>query len=222
MNFEIINTRRNNKIYTNGIDTYKVFNENYDKRLVFLESFITTEVEAAGVKVPSIKEVTFNDNHWCFKSDSIKGDTLFSLIKNDPDNVDKYLDKMVEVHTSIHKFKCPKLPIQKDKLTDYIKLSDLDEGMKIDLLDMLNTCPKHNKLVHGNFTPHNVLVSDYGDYVLDWNHAAQGSGQWYSDMGSGYGYERSAGDLGKWCCECMAINAICNCCCCGGRGFFCC
>ena len=142
MNFEIINTRRNNKIYTNGIDTYKVFNENYDKRLVFLESFITTEVEAAGVKVPSIKEVTFNDNHWCFKSDSIKGDTLFSLIKNDPDNVDKYLDKMVEVHTSIHKFKCPKLPIQKDKLTDYINLSDLDEGMKIDLLDMLNTCSK--------------------------------------------------------------------------------
>ena len=48
----------------------------------------------------------------------------------------------------------------------------------------------------------------------------QGSGQWYSDMGSGYGYERSAGDLGKWCCECMAINAICNCCCCGGRGIF--
>ena len=175
MNFEIINTRRNNKIYTNGIDTYKVFNENYDKRLVFLESFITTEVETAGVKVPSIKEVTFNDNHWCFKSDSIKGDTLFSLMKNDPDNVDKYLDKMVEVHTSIHKFKCPKLPIQKDKLTDYIKLSDLDEGMKIDLLDMLNTCPKHKKLVHGNFTPHNILVSDNGDYILDWNHAAQGS-----------------------------------------------
>ena len=58
MNFEIINTRRNNKIYTNGIDTYKVFNETMTK-ISFLESFITTEVEAAGVKVPSIKEVTF-------------------------------------------------------------------------------------------------------------------------------------------------------------------
>ena len=78
MNFEIINTRRNNKIYTNGIDTYKVFNENYDKRLVFLESFITTEVETAGVKVPSIKEVTCNDNHWCFKSVPLKG-TLYFL-----------------------------------------------------------------------------------------------------------------------------------------------
>ncbi|MCI5648089.1 MAG: J domain-containing protein [Fusicatenibacter sp.] len=50
----------------------------------------------------------------------------------------------------------------------------------------------------------------------------QGGGAWYSDMGSGYGYERTGGDFGKWCCECMAINALCNCCCCGGRGFFCC
>ena len=25
----------------------------------------------------------------------------------------------------------------------------------------------------------------------------RGGGQWYSDMGSGYGYERSAGDLGN-------------------------
>ena len=56
MNFEIINTRRNNKIYTNGIDTYKVFNENYDKRLVFLESFITTEVEAAVSKFLLLKK----------------------------------------------------------------------------------------------------------------------------------------------------------------------
>ena len=50
----------------------------------------------------------------------------------------------------------------------------------------------------------------------------QGGGQWYTDMGQGYGYERAGGDMGKWCCECLAINAMCNCCCYGGRGFFCC
>ena len=47
----------------------------------------------------------------------------------------------------------------------------------------------------------------------------QGGGQWYTDMGQGYGYERAGG---KWCCECLAINAMCNCCCYGGRGFYCC
>ena len=50
----------------------------------------------------------------------------------------------------------------------------------------------------------------------------QGAGQWYTDMGQGYGYERAGGDMGKWCCECLAINAMCNCCCYGGRGFYCC
>lgn len=50
----------------------------------------------------------------------------------------------------------------------------------------------------------------------------QGGGQWYTDMGQGYGYERAGGDMGKWCCECLAINALCNCCCYGGRGFYCC
>ena len=50
----------------------------------------------------------------------------------------------------------------------------------------------------------------------------QGGGQWYTDMGQGYGYERAGGDMGKWCCECLAINAMCTCCCYGGRGFYCC
>lgn len=68
-----------------------------------------------------------------------------------------------------------KTSYSKTKLTDYIQSADLDEGMKLDLLDMLNTSPKHKKLVHGNFTPHNVVVSPKGDYIVDWNHAAQGS-----------------------------------------------
>lgn len=48
----------------------------------------------------------------------------------------------------------------------------------------------------------------------------QGQGQWYTDMGQGYGYDRSGMDMGKWCCECLAINAFCSCCC--PRGFYCC
>lgn len=175
MNLELINTRRNNKIYSDGINTYKIFNKGYDKRLVFLEAFITTEVEAAGVKVPPILEVTCQNDQWTFQSEPIEWKSLFTMMQEHPENIDTYLDKMVEVHTSIHKFKCPKLPIQKDKLTDYIQAADLEEGTKIDLLDMLNTCPKHKKLVHGNFTPHNVVISSKGDYIVDWNHAAQGS-----------------------------------------------
>ena len=67
------------------------------------------------------------------------------------------------------------LPIQKEKLTDYIKNSNLDKSLKLDLLDMLNSSPKHKKLCHGNFTPHNVILSGEDIYITDWNHATQGN-----------------------------------------------
>lgn len=132
-------------------------------------------VENTGLDVPSIKEISIMDEQWYFKSDSIEGKTLHSMILDDLDNAEKYLDKMVEIHTSIHKKRCEKLPFQKEKLADHINFSNLDKNLKIDLLDMLNTCPRHKKLCHGNFTPHNILFSGEKYYITDWNHASQGN-----------------------------------------------
>lgn len=175
MNLELINERRNNKIYSDGEKAYKIFNKNYKKIDVFIEAFITSMVEKTNINVPPIEEVSTMNGQWCFKTELIKGETLFSMIESDPDNADKYLDQMIEIHTSIHHNKLDKLPIQKEKFADYIQLSNLDKNLKIDLLDMLNTCPRHKKLCHGNFTPHNVVISDGKAYVIDWNHASQGN-----------------------------------------------
>lgn len=172
MNLELVNERRNNSIYTDGNNTYKIFNKNYKKTDVFLESFITSMVETTGINVPSIEEVSVMDGKWYFKSSIIKGTTLFSMIQSDPDNADNYLDKMIEIQTSIHKNRLDKLPFQKEKFADYIKFSNLDKNLKIDLIDMLNTCPRHRKLCHGNLTPHNIIINEGEACVLDWNHAS--------------------------------------------------
>lgn len=175
MNLNLINKRRNNAIYTDGNSYYKIFNKNYKKTDVYLEAFITAMVENTGLNVPSIQEISIMDEQWYFKTDCIEGKTLYSMMLNDLENAEKYLDKMVEIHTSIHKKRCDKLPFQKEKLADHINFSNLDKNLKIDLLDMLNTCPRHRKLCHGNFTPHNVLVSGEKYYITDWNHASQGN-----------------------------------------------
>lgn len=44
----------------------------------------------------------------------------------------------------------------------------------------------------------------------------QGGGQWYSNMGQDYGFNRESSGMGSWCCECLALNMFCNCCCGGG------
>lgn len=175
MKLKLINERRNNKIFTDGSNAYKIFNEGYSKNDVFMEAHITARVESIGLNVPSIQEVSLIDGQWAFKTPFIEGETLYDIIQSDEENIDKHIDTLVEVQTSIHRMKCPTLPIQKDKLTDYINNSRLDKSLKIDLMDMLNGSPKHKKLCHGNFTPHNIIVSGDTYYLTDWNHATQGN-----------------------------------------------
>lgn len=42
----------------------------------------------------------------------------------------------------------------------------------------------------------------------------QSGGQWYQNMGSGYGYERPGRGMGNCCCQCLCLNMICPGCCC--------
>lgn len=42
----------------------------------------------------------------------------------------------------------------------------------------------------------------------------QSGGQWYRNMGSGYGYERSGDGIGNCCCQCLCMNMLCPGCCC--------
>ena len=105
----------------------------------------------------------------------IYGESLYTLMMNNPDKLDEYMDKLIKIQTNIHSKKCPYLPIQKQKLTDYINSAHLDRYLKLDLLDMLNSSPKHKKLCHGNLTPHNIIIKDDNIYVTDWNHASQGN-----------------------------------------------
>lgn len=175
MTMQLINKRRNNGIYRDGKDTYKIFNQGYSKIDVFMEAYMTSRIEELGLHVPSIKEVISIDEKWAYKFDTMEGETLYEMMQSNPDKLDEYMDLLVTIQTDIHSKKCPYLPIQKQKLTDYINLANLDKSLKIDLIDMLNSSPKHKKLCHGNFTPHNILFCDGVPYILDWNHASQGN-----------------------------------------------
>lgn len=42
----------------------------------------------------------------------------------------------------------------------------------------------------------------------------QSGGQWYRDMGTGYGYERPGNGMGNCCCQCLFLNMCCPGCCC--------
>ncbi len=175
MKLEIRNQRRNNTFYNGDKNSYKIFKKGYSKKDVFLEAYITSCIESIGISVLSIHEVKQMDGQWAFETDLFEGQTLYEMMIANPEKTEEYLHQLVEIQTKIHKYKCPEIPVQRQKFSDYINQSNLDSSLKIDLQEMLSSSPKHKKVCHGNFTPHNVLINEKGTFILDWNHATQGN-----------------------------------------------
>ena len=88
MELQLMNERRHNKIYNDESYTYKIFNIDYDKKDVFQEAFITSKVEELDAHAPLIDSVYKKDGQWCIKFDLIKGESLFSLINNNSENIE--------------------------------------------------------------------------------------------------------------------------------------
>lgn len=177
MNLDRVIAVRNNKtIYRDGDACIKVFDSSYSKADVLNEALNQARIEETGLNIPRIREVTMVDGKWAIVSDYIKGKTLSQLMKEDPDNKSKYIEKLVDLQLEVQSKTCPLLNKLKDKMNRKICLSELDATTRYDLHTRLEGMPKHTKVCHGDFHPSNIIISDDGTaYILDWSHATQGN-----------------------------------------------
>ena len=177
MNLDRVIAVRNNKtIYRDGDRCIKVFHEEYSKADVLNEALNQARIEETGLNIPKILEVTMIDGKWAIVSEYIKGKTLTQLIKEDPDNKEAYIEKLVDLQMEVHTKTCPLLNKLKDKMSRKIAQTDFDATTRYDLHTRLESMPKHAKVCHGDFHPSNVIVTEDGTaYILDWSHATQGN-----------------------------------------------
>lgn len=181
----LIATSETVDIYQNGSIAVKVFKEDSKKTMPLYEALTHARVEATGLNVPKIHEVSVIDNRWAIHMDLIEGKTLANVMKEDPENIDKYIGDMLDIQLDIHSKQIPELSKYKDVLKKQINsLDEIDDGVKYELLTRLSSMPKHNKLCHGNFTPENIIINETGTYVVDW--VAAGRGNASADIGKTY------------------------------------
>lgn len=172
----LISEGKNASVYRDGDNAIKVFNKGTSKTDVLNEALNTTRVEETGFPIPSISEVSIIDGQWAITMNYIEGKTLAQVMKEDPDNQEKYINQMVELQLEMHSKRSPLLNKLKGKLIRQIQsLDNLDDIKKYDLLTRLDGMPKHVKVCHGDFCPQNIIVSEDKMYVLDWVHATQGN-----------------------------------------------
>ncbi len=172
---KIIAVRNSKTVYVDGDVAIKVFDGSYPKANVLNEALNHARVEETALNVPKISAVTEKDGNWAIAMEHITGTPLSELMK-DSEGFDEYIEKFVDLQMKVHGEKCALLPSHKEKMTRKIAEADLSATAKYDLHTRLESMPKHKKLLHGDFNPSNVIVTEDGEmFILDWAHATQGN-----------------------------------------------
>lgn len=156
---------------------YKIFSKNFSKKDVFYEAMLHATAENTGLNVPQINEILEIDDRIAISTQYIHGKTFAKLMEEKPDEIDEYLEKMVDIQLQVHAMTAVDIKKLKHKLKrDIDSLKELDYIKKYELMTRLESMPKHSKLCHGDFTPENLIVGEDGKiYIVDWVRATRGN-----------------------------------------------
>lgn len=169
--------RSTKTVYKDSDKTVKLFVPNYSKSDILNEALNQARVEETGLNIPSLVEITKIDDRWALVSEHIEGRTLESLMEENPDKLEEYLNLFVDTQINILSKESPLLNKLKDKMQRKIEEADISNEIKYELNTRLEGMPKHKKICHGDFNPSNVIIKENGDvYVIDWAHVSQGNG----------------------------------------------
>ena len=126
----VIAVRNAKTIYRDGDRCLKVFNAEYSKADVLNEALNQARIEETGLHIPKVLEVTVLDGKWTIVSEFIAGKTLSQLMKENPDDKDKYIGQMVDLQLEVQSKTCPLLNKLKDKMNRKISQANLDATIR--------------------------------------------------------------------------------------------
>ncbi|MBR4183561.1 MAG: phosphotransferase [Lachnospiraceae bacterium] len=172
----VIAERGKKTVYRDGDKCIKVFSEDYSKSDILNEALNQARIEETGLNIPKLYEVTVVDGKWAIVYEYIEGKTLAQLMEENPDKIDEYLDRFVDIQLEIQSKRSPLLTKLKSKMNRKISMTNLDATTRYELHTRLEGLPKHTKICHGDFDPSNVIITaDDKAYVIDWAHVTQGN-----------------------------------------------
>ncbi|BCN32993.1 phosphotransferase [Anaeromicropila herbilytica] len=163
----------------------KVYGLNYPKSSILFEALINARIEETGLNIPKVIEVSKINGRWAITSEYIEGESLYTKMLNEPNNIEMYINDMVELQLEVQKKRSPFLYKLKDKLMNQINNLDcIDSARKYELLMQLDSMPKHVKLCHGDFNPTNIVIHNNNMYIKNWSNASQGNAS--ADVANSY------------------------------------
>ncbi len=164
-------------VYDAGDRVVKVFVPSHSKANVFNEALNTARVEETGLPISKVLSVQNLKEGFAIELEKKPGKTLEALMREHPEKAKEYMEIFVRIQMDVHGRRSPLLTRIKAKYGRIIDgLEMLSKDSRYELLIRLNSMKDHVKLLHGDFHPSNILLTEDGGYfILDWAHASQGN-----------------------------------------------
>ena len=174
----ILEQAANKTVYREGSRIVKEFTASHPMSGVLNEAYIHACVEDAGVPVPRLLGVLPSENGgWSIAMEYVSGKTLAELMDENPEKIDEYLEKLVDIQLETGRYRVPNLRNTRQKMIDAIQtLTEIDASTRYELLQRVHGMAQHSKLCHGDLVPSNIVLREDGSYcILDWAHASAGN-----------------------------------------------
>ena len=174
---QILEEKSYKTVYREGNVIVKAFTPSHPMSDVYNEAYIHACVEDAGVPVPKLLGVSMLNGGWAISMEYVAGKTLSELAQENPERIDEYLEKLVDIQLEVGGYRVRHLRNTRMKMEDSIKtLTEIDASTRYELLQRIHGMAQHSKLCHGDLVPSNIVIKEDGSWcVLDWAHASAGN-----------------------------------------------
>ncbi len=136
---------------------------------------IARAVYEQGVPTPEPIEIIQVDGKPGIVYTRVQGSSLLGAMSDHPLYLLRYARQMAELHLKIHACRAPELTAARPELKRAIQQQELlPADLKTPLLELLETLPDGDSLLHGDFHPDNLMVGAQGMAIIDWPNAARG------------------------------------------------
>jgi uncharacterized protein (TIGR02172 family) len=157
-------------------EVIKLFDSKVPADLIEIEYSTSFQIQNLQVPSPRVKDLIELDGQKGIIYEWIDGKSLTKLLAINPIFIAKHAKLFSKLHRQVHQTDATSLPKQKEYLKRNIHLTSLLTPEEKQLIcAFLDELPEGTQLLHGDFHPDNILITDKKVTIIDWMTAVCGN-----------------------------------------------
>jgi uncharacterized protein (TIGR02172 family) len=154
----------------------KLFRDQRPRSWIEYEASTARAIQATGLSVPAVGDIVEVGGRLGLIYDRVEGRPMVELMLAKPWTIGRYARLLAELQADVHRVCGPaELPSQRERFRWRLERGgDLPARVQQAALAALEELPDGEALCHADFHHNNVLMTEKGPVIIDWNYSARG------------------------------------------------